>query len=441
MKPFNTVLYGLTVLGLLVFQTACKKEDDSYQDFPIKLTVKDTVGSTKLIWTKIESSDFIEYVIVRSTKDPITNFSDLNTSAGAFIMSRISNAKQVEAFDFNNNSFNLTSKLHYRVFARLKNRTLSSENFTYNSDIFTINTQPPSEIIQDENNPNLVYFNATNSGQILLYNLEKDTIEAKIFTNGTSSKLILASDKGKNTELIFFSTYNRKIYFYDAQTLQLKTTMDFPNYVYNVTSSQDGFIAIFTDEYNKQIQIVRLSDHKVVSTNSSTINNTYNFYSSTWLSKFPTGNTVLLVENSSSPMVAKMTHDALGTIINNQFLGRIISSNSSNGVKISPKGNYLFINGQIYAEPLDINKPINLFLQGNFESVFNSDDTKFYTFRQNFNGGIANMLEEYGLPDGKLLRTLSPKLVGRLVIYKNKAYIFGQSNSSSSQMVLQKVQL
>jgi hypothetical protein len=441
MKLFNTILYGLSVLGFLVFQTACKKENDSFQDFPIALTVKDTIGSTKLTWTKIESSDFIEYVIVRSVKDPITNLSELNTSGGAFILSRISNPKQVEAFDFNNNGLLITSKLHYRVFARLKNRTLSSENYTYNSDIFTINSQLPSEIVQDENNPHLVYFNLTNSGQIILYNLEKDTIESKIFTNGTSSKLILASDKGKNPELIFFSTYNRKVYFYDAQSLQLKTTMDFTNYVYNVTSSQDGFIAILTDEYNKQIQIVRLSDHRVVSTNSSTINNIYNFYSSTWMSKLPTGNTVLLVENSSSPMIAKMTHDAQGTIINNQYIGRITSSNSSSGLRISPKGNYFYINGQIYAEPLDVNKPINLFLQGNFESVFSSDDTRFYTFRQNFNSGIANTLEEYSLPNGKLLRTLTPKVIGRVVIYKNKAHIFGQSNFSSSQMVLQKLQL
>jgi hypothetical protein len=441
MKLFNTSLSTLAVLCFLIFQTACKKENDTFQDFPITLTVKDTLGTTKLTWTKIESSDFIEYVVVRSTKDPITNLSDLNTAGGAFVMTRISNAKQVETVDFNNNGFNINSKLHYRVFVRLKNRTLSSENFSYNSDIFTINTQLPSEIIQDDYNPQLVYFNATNSGQIMLYNLEKDTIEAKVFTNGASSKLLLASDKGKNPELITFSTYNRKIYFYDAQTLQLKTTMDFSSYVYNVTSSQDGYIAIFTEDYNKQIQIVRLSDHQVVSTNSSTINNTYYFYNSAWMSKFPTGNTVLLVENSSNPMIVKMTHDASGTIINNQYLGRITTSNSSSGIKISSKGSYILINSQIYAEPLDVTKPVNIFLQNSFEGTFNADDTKFYTFRQNFNGGIASTLEEYGLPNGKLLRTFTPKLTGRVILYKNKAHVFGQSNFSSSQMVLQKVQL
>ena len=437
MKLFNTITCAFIAFCLISLQTSCKKENDNFADYPISLSVKDTLGTTKLTWTKIESSDFIEYVVVRSNKDSIRDFSNLNTTGGAVIISRISNVKQTDFLDFSGTNFAV--KFYYRVFARMKNRTLSSPNYQYNSDLSVLNIAQPSEIIQDVSNPNLVYLNSLSSNQIILYDLLKDSIIAKSTSTFGSSRIILASDKGNNAELIQYNS--QRVYFFDAKTLELKTSVNFAYNIYNISGSQDGFIYMYVDESNKQLQILRLSDHKVISTLSSYINNNY-FYSA-FLNKIPNTNSVLVIENNSSnPNVAKILHDPQGNFVSSQYLGRIINNSSfSQLMRISSKGAYFFFNSLVFAEPLDITKPLNLVLQNFSDFAFKEDETKCYIVRQIFTNTTNNLLEEYSLPNGKLLRTLTTKITGRFVIYKDKAYIFGASNVSSQQTILQKVQL
>jgi hypothetical protein len=430
--------------GLIGLQSACKKETDNYDLFPMQLSIIDTLGSVKLRWTKIETADFIEYLIVRSNKDSIPNFSALTFSNEAVVIARVTNSKVNEAIDFSGTS--LTNRVYYRAFARLKNRTISSANKVSNSDIAILNITAPSEVIQDDNNPNLVYLNAGNVGQITLYDLSKDSIVAQSSSVGTSSRIALASDRGNNAEIVQILNSSRKIVFRDAKTLDIKFNMNFTNSIYSGDGGHDGFICISTDDYSKFFQTIRLSDHKYVSSVTNNIDNTYFYSYGNLVTKIPNTNEYLVSEtSSSSPNLAKLTCDAQGVITQAKLIGKIQNTSSSSLIsRVSSKGNYYFLYGQIYSNPIDVNKPLNFFLpntNSTSDFVFKQDESKFYILRQSFNSSISNVLEEYSLSTGKLVRSISTRLTGRLVLYKDKAYIFGTSNSSSQQTLIQKIQL
>lgn len=448
MKILNTYVGAFIAFCFITFQMSCKKEQDIYDLFPIKVTSVDTLGTTKIKWTKIESVDFIEYVVVRSDRDSILSFSALNTSGGATIVGRLGTANQTEFFEPFNSSFRV-NRVYYRVFARLKNRTISSANYVLNSDLSVVNASAPNEILQDEFNPNLVYLNASNRGQIALYDLEKDSVLARASIGFTSTRTVLASDKGNNAEIVQAITSSNKIIFRDAKTLDVKFTMNNLNYsVYSLAATQDGFVCIVSDEYNKQFKMVRLSDHTVVSTQSNTIDN-YPFYIyGVEALKLPNSNNILFLEgNSSSPSFGRLTYDAQGNFTAAKLIGKLASNSSSSQFnKISAQSNYYFLLSQMYTTPLDVNKPLNVFIQSSYSDfIFKQDESKFYVSRQNFNsstGGTINALEEYNLPNGKISRTLTTKIIGRTVLYKDKAYIFGDVNNNSSlQTALQKIQL
>ena len=131
-----------------------------------------------------------------------------------------------------------------------------------------------------------------------------------------------------------------------------------------------------------------------------------------------------------------------GNFSSSKIIGRTVNNFSSNiPVKVSSKGTYFLINGQIYAEPLDVNKPLSLFLQNFNDFAYKPDESKCYIIRQNFNNFSTFNLEEYNLPSGKISKISNTKVIGRFVIHNNKAYIFGSNNNSSQQTILQKVQL
>jgi hypothetical protein len=445
MKIFNTIIGVLIAVCVFCAQISCKKENDNYDLFPIKLTLVDTLGTTKLSWTKIETSDFIEYVIVRSSRDSIGRLSDLSENKNATIVSRVSTAKQNEFFDNFNSAF-IFNRVYYRVFARLKNRTISSANHVLNSDLSIVNVPPSDALPQDEFNPNLVYFNSSNTGQIILYDLEKDTVLARASNTLTYARTLFASNKGNDGELVQFVNGSKSIVFRDAKTLDIKFTMNSTYTVYNVEGSQDGFICIFTDDLGQQYKMIRLSDHTVVSTQSYRIDNTNYYSNSTSIIKFPNSSNVLLCDGiSSSPNFAKLTYDAEGNFTDGKILGRFPSNGSNTPInKISAKSNYYFLLGSIYAAPLNPNKPLNAFIPNDYtDVVFKQDESKFYLIKRNFNSSsVVSAFEEYNLPNGKLQRTLTAKISGRIIFYKDKAYIFGTDNSSSSQrMILQKIQL
>ncbi len=439
MKLLNTTILAFIAICILVSQTSCKKENDTFDAFPISIKSVDTLGGTKISWTKLESSDFLEYVLVRSSKDSITSFNELNNINGAFIIGRISNAKTSDFIDFSTNSF--VNKLYYKVFVRLKNRILSSNNHVYNSDLSFLNIPVPSEIIQDEYNPNLVYFISSNTGQLLLYDLSKDSILARSAPTFSSSRTFFASNKGDNPEIIQINSGNRRMSFLDAKTLETKSVLDFTYNVYNATGSNDGYISIYAEEFGKQLQMLRLSDRRIVNTVSSNIDNFF-FYGGSSMTKISNSNSVLLLENSSNPNVARLFYDAQGNFSERKLLGRIASNFSSfQPIRISSKGNFYLISGQVFTEPLNVSKPLNIFFQNYIDFAFKPDESKCYALRQNFNGNNSNSFEEYDLPSGKISKITSTKAIGRFVIYNNKAYIFGGSNNSSQQTILQKVQL
>jgi hypothetical protein len=437
MKHIKTPALALLSVAFLLFVFSCKKETDNFTQFPIDIIVKDSVGTTKISWSKVETSDFIEYVVVRSTIDSIPAFSALNSNH--FIIARINDSKKLEALDFNNGQ--VFSKAYYRVFARLQNRTISSANFSTNSDITLTKITNVIDIVKNELNAQQ-FFITTSDNKIYNYDIEQD----KIITQNLSlpifqPRVTVVSDNGNVPHIIVWNNGTRRIYLLETNNLSIIKTIDFNASVYGVTASNDGFFFVTTDEFNKQFKLFKLSDYTIVA-QSGLPQNAY-LSSSAITVKIPNRKEIVVHDGSSSSTIYKFTYDNDGIITSSTRIGQINLPNSSNAfLRVSNKGKYLLINGTLFNDNINLNAPLANFF--GFNPLFNEEETKLYVQATN---APRLTIEEFNLSDMKLSQSIMPKLsnfnFARAFPYKNTLIAFTSisTNTSSNVLVYQKIKL
>jgi hypothetical protein len=127
------LLYTFILLTLCIFTYSCKDPTlgpTNYSAFPMDLKVEKLSGNKiKYKWNAINTSDFIRYIIVKSTKDSVPYFSrpDFVESLrdNISIITSISDSKTTEFID----SVNVViGESFFRIFAFLEDRSLSSIN-------------------------------------------------------------------------------------------------------------------------------------------------------------------------------------------------------------------------------------------------------------------------------------------------------------------------
>jgi hypothetical protein len=433
------------VITLIVFtiQFSCVKEVDNFPDYPITLTVKDSLGGSRISWNKIETSDFIEYVIVRSSKDSIPNFSDLSTVDGAFVIGRISDSKRTTFFDFNNG--NLLLKTYYRVFARLANRNLSSQNYQTNSDVVQINTIL-SDIIQDEIIPERFYISSGNLGQLVSYDANKEEIIASTQLLSFSSFPRLASYNNgvDDPDLIVWSSGTSRFSVFNGKTLKLKGEVDLTFSISNLATTSDGFVIAYADDFNNPIKMIRLSDRQIV----SQIKNSTNIFISSSSIMFRNGNKKEIIVHTGSncgPTICKISYGN-GQLISMTLVGTSNLNGCGNTaiLKSSKNGKYIVVNRGLYNDQLAINTPIQLLNNSANDFLFSPNEDKIYSLRLSFSGTSSASLDESTIPSSTINKSFQTKISPfRTFVTNDKIYLFGTSftNQGISNTVMQKLKL
>jgi hypothetical protein len=440
LKQFICVFITLIVLS---FQFSCVKEVDNFPDYPITLTVKDSLGGVRLSWSKIETSDFIEYVIVRSSKDSIPSFSDLSTADGVFVVGRISDAKRTTFFDLNNG--NLLLKTYYRVFARLANRNLSSQNYQSNSDVVQISITP-SDIVQDEVAPERFYISSSNSGQLVSYDANKEEIIAttQLLSFSSFPRLALYNSGVDDPDLVVWSSGTSRFSVFNGKTLKLKGEVDLTYSISTLATTNDGYVIAYTDDFNNPIKMIRLSDRQIV----SQIKNTINIFISSSSIMFRNGNKKeLFVHTGStcSPTVCKITYGN-GQLINMTLVGTSSSSGCVNSaiLKSSKNGKYIVVNKGLYNDQLAINTPLQLLNNSANDFFFSPSEDKIYSLRQSFNGTSVASLDESTIPSNTINKSFPTKISPfKTFVTNDKIYLFAASftNQGTSVTLMQKLKL
>jgi hypothetical protein len=431
-----------TLFIVLTFQFSCVKEVDNFPEYPISLTVKDSLSGVRLSWNKIETSDFVEYVIVRSTKDSIPNLADLSTT-DAVIIGRISDAKRVSFFDFNSNG--LLLKTYYRVFARLSNRNLSSQNYQSNSDIVQINIAP-SDIVQDDVVPERFYISSSNTGQIITYDANKEqNIASTQLLAFSFPRLAVYNSSADNPDLILWTPGSNRFFVFDGKTLKQKGEVTLNASVLSLTTTYDGYVMAYTEDFNTPIKMIRLSDRQVV---SQIKNNTGSFISSgSVMYRNGTKKEVYIHSGSTcSPFLNKITYGDQGQLTNMTQIGVVTANNCVNIpiLKVSKTGKYVLVNRNLYNDQLNLSSPIQLLNNSAFEFSINSTEDRLYSVRQSFNGSNTVTIDESTIPSSTVNKSYQSKLPAfRTFISNDKIYLFSTlfNNQGLNVTALQKIKL
>ena len=434
-------------LTLMLFCAAfclfsCKKEKGDFPSFPLQLALKDSLGLNKLTWNKLETSDFIEYVVVRSLTDSIPDFTKLTTSQT--IVARITDITKTEFLDPQTSQ--LFSKTYYRVFLRLQNRNISSPQVSTNSDIVGVAIPNPNNIFQSPTNAQWIYVNSVtaNSNSLFLYDLDQEKIMAQsTVLPFFSQRIAFVTENGNNPQIVLWNSASKRLYFYDAQTLAFKSSVDLAGFVYGVTGTNDGYVVAYTDDFGYQLKTIRVSDGRVLSTLST--NNIIFSNFTVFLEKIPNNKEILLYHGAPSQnIIYKSAYGADGTLSPLSAVGTPNSS-ASPFIKFSNTGKYVCINNAIFNTPLNLTQP--LLATGGFTIAFNDAET--LTYMTTSQSALRPLFNEIALNPVRPVRTFSSKIntgssIFKYFTNKNKLVVLSSgfiSGSSSNILVYQAINL
>ncbi len=183
MKAHNFILNKTVWLfALALCFLSCKKEVDTtkYPEFPINLTYELTPAGLKLKWNPIQTSDFVQYIVIRTfTNDTIKDIPANTPVTSISSFTRIADPIKTEFIDQAiNSSSTVTSKVNYRIFAQLGNRFVSSRNIVPFSAIPWLNAIV-SDMVWLPKTQSLFLVDKGNSF-VHKIDLQKDTIEKSL---------------------------------------------------------------------------------------------------------------------------------------------------------------------------------------------------------------------------------------------------------------------
>jgi hypothetical protein len=151
------------------FLVGCKKETETpYVGIPFTLTV----NNDKLVWTKVNSEEFIRYDVYRSSKPIPAPLSDGVVLATRFFTTTDRDVLTItDSVNFN------PGTSYYKVFAVLKSRQLSTNEVTgVNTVILKPGSFMTTAILPEKKR---IYLFGSSAVGTLIYDLEHDSILAK----------------------------------------------------------------------------------------------------------------------------------------------------------------------------------------------------------------------------------------------------------------------
>jgi hypothetical protein len=427
--------YSLFFILLFSLHLSCKKEADSYPQFPIELSLADAVNGIQLNWPKVNTSDFIDYQLVRSTGDSIPEFRFLSLNPRAFVIARFTDIKKTTFFDDQSN-VSRTEKTYYRFFVRLEGRVLSSPNMVINSTIVNLGSSF-SEILSNNSKDNPRFYLA-NSGkaECAIYDAkaEKITVKGSLnFNNFTNLRMTLGSRNGANEELAAIAL-GTQITFNDASNLQALATITIGSSVtpLAIVGTLDGFFIVITNELVNNVKYISIGTHTILS--QSTVNFGFAPYAGSVLIKNPIDRECILRDPNGffdSTRIARFRYNAQGQI-SDVINGRIVNTSFSIdnlSTTVSTDGAYYVLNNSVINRNLTLEKRVfNSSNSAYLDFCFNPTNGKLYAIELNLQGAANALIDEMDFPSLVKTRKMVSRIQGiRSFVVDNNLLVFSNS--------------
>jgi hypothetical protein len=430
---------------LILFSFSCKKETPaSYVQFPMELTTTEVSTGTKLTWTKIETSDFIDYTIVRSTTDSIPDLSKLATNPNALVITRLTDP---QITSFTDPRFSTQQgRTYYRVFARLSGRNVSSRNVLLNADVLDLSANFSEIITNNSKDKPRFFLVGSNTSLLVAYDANDDRILATgalpIFIS--NMRLAVASKNDANEEVVAYSANLSSVSFFDATTLKSTSSVNIfgSALVMAAYGTTDGFFIFITNETTNNVKVVSTISHAIIS--QATINFTYTPPSNSVLTKNPAQRELILRDpiTFSSVRLSRLQYTEQGQVTDGGLMGTGSTNSTASTpiLRVSTNGDLLLVNSFLFTRSF-ANKanfsPPNGSSYADFS--FSPQSDKIYAFV--LGSSLASNLDEYDGATFKLIRSIPTKLSGfRCFSMGNSVIVFSNGNFTGRTSV-QKVKI
>jgi hypothetical protein len=436
LRFLNTLLLFITCASLTFW--SCQKEKVDYPLHSLDLKVENAGNGLRLTWSKVEATDFIEYVVVRATTDTVPDLNFLQ-STQSVIVTRITNLQQNTFID--PSQFGNQVRLFYRVFARLEKRTLASLNHVANDDLIDLTitgfSSNLSEVVKDESKGYPRLFISGFSNTIALYDDKSERISSFSVPSIPSTRMTLVSDKNGGSSLVVWANFNSTISFLNTASLAILRTVNMGGSVVGACGTTDGFVMVLTS--NGLLQTYDMSGSALISSTSLGSS----FLSSTaHLVRHPTERKIYVrYLLSSGTYISEVKYSENGTLSPHQILGVSpnISFSTNQNFEISPAGNVLTFGNLAFSLSMqELGRFVSNESQNDME--FNKDGSKLYVARNVINSTTFTttaMIDEYATSNFKLTNIKPAKIsCQRLFIINDQVYILG--TGSSGRLLMQK---
>jgi hypothetical protein len=408
----------------------------------VELTTVDVTNGVKLTWTKVETSDFVDYTIVRSTGDSIPELSQLTTNPLAFVITRITDPKITTFTDIRNAS--VATRTFYRVFARLNGRNLPSQNVLMNAELLDLGNSFSEIVANNSKDKPRFYLSGNFISTILAY----DATNNRILATNTSAiqnsnvRLAVASKNGANEEVAAYNSGSGSLSFFDAETLRPAGTVAVPTNGYQIVASigtTDGFFIFVTGEPSNNIKIVSLTTHTVT---QATVSFSASYFTGSILTKNPAARELLIRDpNQSSVRIGRIEYNAQGQILDGGTMGFVaVSSLQTPVLRVSNGGDAFIVSNTVFNRSLQVKASF-------FTSTGNSyADFCYATVANKIYGlsaasSLSSTIDEYDATTLRFTQSIPTKVAGlRCFAIDNTLILFSNPNFTGRTNV-QKVKI
>lgn len=380
-----TQIIVLILIGFAASFWGCKKEpvDNSDKDYPIQLTASQVDGDVVLEWTKTNISNFESYIILRSTD----SIPDAQTPP-------LLDIKTID--DFETNSYKdgtlvLSEKIFYKVYVKIGDRFLFSPTVAVPISVNLLNLTPSNATFNKELHKVYIYDGAT--FKVYAYDYDAGVITDTLTINLAADPVMETGNSGQGEELYLATAGQTSLKVFDAQNLDLKTSINVTGGIYAVAPSSDDWLYTITGDWSNNLRIYRRSTGALYTSNVG------GSASSPRLKLFPGSNRELAIADFGG-LRRKLYNDSGGIIESAEFS---FGLSPMTKIEISPDGNFILADFQ--GNIFDKNMTIIGFLPsvtfaGITASVFSKDGSKIFAFRSS-----PATMETFSVPGFQLLET------------------------------------
>jgi hypothetical protein len=440
------LLLRFSVFFALPFSLSCKKETVvDYKPFPLELTITDVAGGAKLSWSKVETSDFVEYTLVRSTGDSIPDLNLITTNPLASVVTRATDAKLTSFVD--TRVLQQPVRTYFRVFARLNGRTLSSRNIITNTELFDLGNTFNEIIYNNTPTKPRFYLSGSFSTSIICFDAIGERISGTNLATATSNmRLAVASKNGENEELLAISpssSFTSILSFFEGSTLKANGNLTLVNngLIAGIIGTNDGFFIVVTTETSNNVKVISTQTHTII---SQTTINFGGVSAGSVLMKTPNQRELIMRDPAGSLFVriSKIAYSEQGQILDSGLMGVAnVSFNSPIPIlRLSSNGSFFLINSSFQTRALQTQGSL-VTGSGSFHTDFSIDPKtdKIYGFTPNTTG-VSNV-EEFDPISLKITKTIATKMTGLRCFNIDNGLVLFSNGNLTGRTVAQKIKL